>query len=158
MRFEAAGFGILLVGLAFRHIRRRFQFVVVIGRSMSPTFNHGDLVIGRRHITTVSRGDVIVFRIYPGDYEDGRDPGSAWLSRRVKRVVATQGHDAPGPLRYKLTQGHNGLVPPGHVAVAGDNPHSESSADFGYVEIERVESVVVRRLGRRTLSVPTVGT
>jgi hypothetical protein len=38
------------------------------------------------------------------------------------------------------------VVPEGHVALAGDGERSASSAQFGYVSLERIESLVMRRL------------
>ena len=130
---------------------------------MSPTFRDGDLVVGRRRVPAVSRGDAVVFTIYPSDYRNdvrrasdvppnrivlpgGTQGDEEWLSKRLKRVVAVAGDPAPATLPPALQGRHDGLVPAGHIAVAGDNPKSEGSAQFGYVQIERVESVVVRRL------------
>jgi signal peptidase I len=130
-------------------MRSQLQFALVVGESMSPTFNHGDVVIGRRRIAVVSRGDAVIFRVEPSDYGDRGSAGeqySAWLTRRVKRTVAVPGDRAPTSLPEVLRQQHGGRVPVGHIAVAGDNPHSEGSAQFGYVGVERVESVVLGRL------------
>jgi signal peptidase I len=158
MRFAVAVFSVVSLAVLLASVRRRFQFVVVTGGSMRPTFHHGDLLVGRRNVTTLSRGDAVVFRVYPSDYPNLRDPRSAWLSRRVKRVVATSGDRAPAALPPTLRQRHDGVVPPGYFAVAGDNPNSEGSAEFGYVAVDRVDSVVVRRLRRSVVSDPEIGT
>lgn len=118
---------------------------------MSPTFHHGDLVIGRRDFPAVSAGEAVIFRVEPTDYGDDAAAAvqsSAWLGRRVKRVIAVAGDFAPTSLPQGFQRQAGGRVPAGHVAVAGDNPHSEGSAQFGYVGIERVESVVLGRLRR----------
>jgi signal peptidase I len=135
--------------VAMRCVRSQFQFARVVGESMSPTFHHGDLVIGRRHIPGVSRGDAVIFRVESSDFGDDGSAvwqGSTWLSRRVKRIVAVAGDRPPASLPQGFQRQAGGRVPAGHVAVAGDNPHSEGSAQFGYVGVERVESVVIGRL------------
>lgn len=147
MRFAVAVLGVVSLVSVLAGLRRRYQFVVVTGGSMAPTFQHGDLVVGRRKVSAISKGDAVVFRVYPTDYDNLEHP-ETWLSRRVKRVVATSGDRAPITLPPTLRREHHGLVPIGHFAVAGDNPNSEGSAQFGYVAIDRIESVVVRRLRR----------
>jgi signal peptidase I len=145
-------FGGMGLAVALRCVRGQLQFALVVGESMSPTFHHGDLVIGRRRVVSVTRGDAIIFSVEPSDHGDSGDglpadeQGSARLRRRLKRIVAIEGDQAPSSLPQILRQRHHGRVPPGHVAVAGDNPHSEGSAQLGYVEVEQVESVVIGRL------------
>lgn len=129
---------------AVRLLRREFQFVVVRGESMAPSLRHGDLVLGRRRIRTVSTGDVVVFPVFPDDYEDGLFRGPPL--RRVKRVVAVAGDPAPASLPASLRRLCDGAVPDGHVALAGDALVSEGSAQFGYIGVERIESTVIRRL------------
>lgn len=143
------GFGGAGLAVAMRCLRSRFQFARVVGGSMSPTFHHGDLVIGRRGVAAASRGAAVIFRIESGDYGEDASAGgqsSAWLNRRVKRIVAVAGDRAPAEVPQGFQQQGGGRVPAGHVAVAGDNPHSEGSAQFGYVRLERIESVVIGRL------------
>jgi signal peptidase I len=131
-------------------LRRKFQFVVVCGESMAPTLHHGDLVLGRRRVPAVSTGDLVVFPVFPDDYEDGVLPGRPW--RRVKRVVAVAGDSAPSSLPASLRRLYDGAVPEGHVALDGDALVSEGSAQFGYIGVERIESTVVRRLRRGNAS------
>lgn len=156
--------GVAAVAVAARRLRRRFQFVVVTGESMNPAFHHGDLVIGRRQPLAVSKGDAIVFAVDPGHYVHDSNSVSfgdrperlllavgrnqVWLPRRLKRIIAVGGDPAPASLPMALTEQHGGVVPRDHIAVAGDNPNSEGSAQFGYVELAHVESVVIGRLRR----------
>lgn len=163
---RAAVLAIAGLTIAMTQLRRRFQFAVVNGESMNPTFRHGDLVVGRRDVAILIAGDAIVFTIHPSDYRQTVGPeetddapkrivlprdglGRTWLGKRLKRVIAVAGDPAPLGLPETLRRRHGGLVPAGHVAVAGDNPLSEGSAQFGYVDVRRVESVVIRRLQRR---------
>ncbi len=131
--------------LIVRRLRRVFQFIVVNGESMRPTLRHGDLLVGKRRIASVSRGDVVVFTVHPDDYGDRELAAPA---RRVKRIVAVAGDRAPAMLPERLRRQHGEVVPDGHVALAGDALVSEGSAQFGYIDVMRVESVVVRRLRR----------
>lgn len=143
--------------LAVMCARREFQFAVVTGESMSPTFHHGDLIIGRRHTGALARGDVVVFTIDRSDFEElGRR--ASWdaeaeptgLNRRVKRIVAIAGERAPASLPRVLRERHGGRVPLRHIAVAGDSPNSQGSAQLGFIDVDRVESVVISRLRRRS--------
>jgi signal peptidase I len=142
---ESSLFATVAVALIVIRVRRAFQFVVVTGESMQPTFGPGDLVVGRRREGSLARGDVVVFPVYSDDYYD-RIPSEG--SRRVKRITAVAGDCAPANLPERLRRLHNGLVPYGHVALAGDAAVSEGSSEFGYINIERIESVIVRRLRR----------
>ena len=132
--------------MSVRHLRREFQFVVVNGDSMNPTFQHGDLVVARRRVPSVSRGDAVVFTVNRSDYEDQR---SSVAGRRLKRIVAVGGDRAPELLPEALRRRHGGSVPRGHIALAGDAPVSEGSAQFGYINVARIESVVIGRVRRR---------
>lgn len=133
--------------LVVRHVRQEFQFIVVSGGSMAPTLRHGDLVVGRRRFVAVSRGDVVVFAVRPSDYGENRITVTS--GRRVKRVVAVAGDHAPTSLPEALRQRHDGIVPAGHMSLAGDARVSEGSTEFGYIDVQRVESVVIRRLWKR---------
>lgn len=126
-------------------LRREYQVARVRGASMTPTLRDGEVVLGRRRFSSVLRGSVVVFE--PRD-ETGRHerPGDGF-TRRIKRVVAIAGDSAPP----WLTEGGNleAVVPEGHVALDGDSQRSSSSAQFGYVPVTDIESVVVRRLATR---------
>ena len=137
---------------------------------MSPAFGHGDLVVGRRGVVPIERGTAVVFSVdrqayeavldptappdRPGRVVYGRGEDPTALTRRLKRVIAVGGCPAPTVLPRHLREKYGGLVPPGHIAVAGDNPNSEGSAQFGYVALERVESVILGRLRRRRSAHP----
>lgn len=102
----------------------------VAGDSMRPTLRDRDLVLTvparSRRLTD---GQVVVVR-------DPRDP----TRRTIKRVAALAGELA------SLPDGP-GEVPPGHVAVVGDDPtRSTDSRTYGPVAADLVERHVIARL------------
>jgi signal peptidase I len=48
----------------------------------------------------------------------------------IKRVAARAGEPVPEEFRAAVA---DGVVPPGHLLVRGDNPTSNDSRTFGYV-------------------------
>ena len=94
--------------------------VTVRGNSMSPTLIDGQRLLARRLRRDPRRGEVIVFRV-PDDQ----------LAHRIKRVAAVAGDPLPDWLAPTLPDVSH--VPPGHVAVAGDNARSQDSRQLGLV-------------------------
>lgn len=119
-------------------IRRRWMVVAVVGTSMAPALQPGDVVLARRcDPAGLSVGDVVVLAPPDGtDRPPGRRPRGerTWL---VKRVAAVPG----APLPFDPT----GTVPPRTVAVLGDNGGHDSRT-FGPLPFDRVLGVVVRQL------------
>jgi signal peptidase I len=109
----------------------RLRIAVVDGPSMAPTLRDRDRVLVlRTRPPNVHRGDVVVVA-------QRTRSGSRWI---VKRVAALPGDPAPAGLPGPR-------VPPGMLVLLGDNPQwSVDSRDFGYVPVERVFGVAVRRL------------
>jgi signal peptidase I len=107
------------------------RIAIVTGPSMAPTFLDGDRVLVRRtRPAAVRRGDVALVALPTGN-------GTGWV---VKRVAALPGDPAPPDLPGPH-------VPPGMLVLLGDNPPASiDSRDFGYVPIERLFGVVVRKL------------
>jgi signal peptidase I len=106
----------------------------VVGSSMAPTFTDGQRVWAF-HRRRYAVGDVIVF-VVPADAPGGGD-GPAW---RIKRVCAVAGDPAPDWM-----PGAEEVVPPGTVAVVGDNPVSQDSRQLGWI---RTTAVLGRVWGR----------
>ncbi|WP_284466923.1 S26 family signal peptidase [Actinomadura madurae] len=139
------GAGIAAAGglLALRWGQRSLVVVTVHGTSMMPTLRDGDRVLVRRRpLPHVRRGDIVVLeppldgRYLPGPA--GPD-GRTW---NVKRVAALPGDDLPSGV-----PGASGdTVPPGALAVLGDNPDSIDSRHRGLFSGDRLLGVVVRRL------------
>jgi signal peptidase I len=118
-------------------VRRSYVIVKVAGASMMPTYRDGERVIARRMRGQELRTrDVIAF-VPPAAYQRQEDP-----TYRIKRIVAVAGDPIPHWLREPGRQ-----VPPGKLVVLGDNPNSEDSRRYGYVDVPAVIAIV--RAGRR---------
>lgn len=107
------------------------RIAVVNGPSMAPTLRDSDRVLVRRvRRRSLRRGDVVLAAM-------PTPAGTGWI---IKRLAALPGDPAP-----KVLAGPN--VPDGMVVLLGDNPQSSvDSRDFGYVPVERLFGVVVRRV------------
>ena len=103
----------------------------VVGDSMRPTLRDGDLVLTVPvWFRDLTKGQVVVVR-------DPRDP----TRQTIKRVAALAGDLA------SLPDGPS-EVPPGHVAVVGDDPtRSTDSRTYGPVAADLVERHVMLRWG-----------
>ncbi|GHJ43347.1 hypothetical protein Cs7R123_06890 [Catellatospora sp. TT07R-123] len=109
---------------------RRLVLVTVSGGSMEPTLHDGDrLLVRRARSASLSPGRLVVLRRPPGMATTG-----PWI---VKRVYALPGQRGPGT---------DAVVPPGYVAVVGDNPHSQDSRQLGPLPAASLLGVVIRRL------------
>ncbi len=112
-------------------LRSRLRVVVVVGPSMLPTLREHDRVLVRRARPSAVRVDDVVLVAQPGTTRTG------WI---VKRVAALPGDPAPAGLTGPR-------VPTGMLVLLGDNAdRSVDSRDFGYVPVERLFGVVVRKL------------
>lgn len=118
-------------------LRRRYVVITVRGESMTPTYQPGDRLLVRRSGTDrVRRGTCLVFA--------DREVHGQWL---VKRAIAVPGDPVPLAQIPRLSDRSGTRVPPGHVAVLGDNPaRSHDSRFFGYVRSDQVLGVVLRRM------------
>lgn len=138
------------LALAFVVVRLRGRFVVVDveGNSMEPILSFDDRLMVRRVRPAALRvGDIVVFE---RPYRNGEGDPWAWrpvkpdLSDRywlVKRLAALPGDPAPPEV-----PGAGATVPPATVAVLGDNRDASiDSRSFGFVPLERVLGVAVRR-------------
>ena len=164
-------FVILLLSLAAAAgvvvARRRFVVIRVAGTSMVPTYQPGDRVLLRRGgRAALRRGQVVVFRRLPpvgrgspdgmrspdgvgspdGTGRSGRPAGlrdSDWL---IKRIAAMPGDTVPDQVAAGVRAGPGDLVPAGRLVVLGDGPISADSRHWGYLPVNNVLGVVIRRL------------
>lgn len=127
----------LVFGAGIAWLRGRWLVVTVDGRSMLPTFADGQrLVVRRRGLADVRRGDVVVLKPPP----ETAVPG-VW---NVKRVGALPGDPVPaGVAGHRPGQ----RVPPGFLAVFGDNVDSADSRQRGLFRGDGLLGVVVRPFG-----------
>jgi signal peptidase I len=129
-------------------LRRRFVVVDVEGNSMEPTVGFDDRLVVRRVRPGALRvGDIVVFERPYRDVPDGPwawrpvAPERHWL---IKRLAALPGDPAPSDV-----PGSGATVPRAAVAVLGDNRDASiDSREFGYVPVDRVLGVAVRRYGQ----------
>lgn len=122
---------VALAGALVWSVRRRYLVITVLGHSMMPTLRHGQKLVARRRRgnVPVQRAQIIVFvPPVPGEHCFHSD-----LAYRVKRIVAIAGDPAPPWLPRMAGDSTLLRVPPGMVAVLGDNPRSEDSRDYGCV-------------------------
>ncbi|MEO7734529.1 MAG: S26 family signal peptidase [Kofleriaceae bacterium] len=112
--------------------RRRYLLVTVVGHSMAPTLHNGQRLLARR-TQRVRRADIIAFLPPPSHRHD------ASLVYRVKRVIAIAGDPTP------VWLGADPRVPAGKLVVLGDNPDSEDSRHYGYVDQAAIVAVITDR-------------
>jgi signal peptidase I len=110
--------------------RRRYLVVSVVGNSMLPTLHDGQRLLARRR-QRARRGDVVAF-LPPAGHRHFAD-----LAHRVKRVAAIAGDPVPPWL-----DAADPRVPDGKLVVLGDNPNSEDSRHYGYVDEAAIVGVV----------------
>jgi len=103
--------------------------VTVRGNSMSPTLHDGQRLLARRLRRSPRRREVIVFRV--------PDPE---LPHRIKRVAAVAGDPVPDWLAPAMPDVPQ--VPPGFVAVEGDNARSQDSRQLGLVDCRDIVGAV----------------
>jgi signal peptidase I len=130
--------------------RRRYVVVTVAGHSMMPTLRDGQRLIARRtrRSERLARGQIIVF-VPPVLPVPIAERFTSDVVYRVKRIVAIAGDPAP-PWLPALVGGQTLVrVPPGMVAVLGDNPRSADSREYGCVP-ERAILALVGRAARET--------
>jgi len=135
------GVPVAAIAAALLWLRRHHMIVTVFGSSMSPTFHSGQRLLARRVRSGAGcrRGDAVVFLLTAKQLEH-RAPGDP--PHRVKRVAAVAGDPVPDWLRLALGSAATDRIPPGHVAVAGDNARSQDSRHLGFVETRAIVAVV----------------
>jgi len=130
----------LVLAAALVVVRRRYLYVTVVGHSMMPTLRDGERVLARR-ARRVRRGDIVAF-VPPAGHSYFPE-----LVHRVKRAVAIAGDTMPPAVAAALGIPAGGRVPSGKLVVLGDNPHSEDSRHYGFVDEATVIAVISRAPG-----------
>lgn len=126
-RVAASMATVVAAAFVMRHV---YCIAIVRGQSMQPTLFDGERVLVRRaRSTRYEVGQVIVFEKARLDM-----PGNpAW---RIKRVAAVAGD--PVPYGMVGAESSGVTVPPGYLAVRGDNQRSETSEHIGYVQLDAI--------------------
>jgi signal peptidase I len=136
-----ASAGLIALMIALRGwLARRWIVVTVEGHSMSPTLRHGQRVVARRRspLDVCEHGDIAVFEV-----PDVRVRAASGGPRhRVKRIAALAGDPVPSWARPALG---DGLVPPGHVVVSGDNARSQDSRHLGFIDQAAIVAILPAR-------------
>jgi len=135
---------LVAAGVAVFAVRRRFVLATVEGYSMTPTLRPGDrLLVRRTSLSRLTAGDLVV--VEPDERMAAPGPRRS-TGYVVKRLAAIPGDPVP-----EQVPSANGRVPPGRMAILGDNPGaSRDSRDYGLVAQDRLVGVVVRALGPRS--------
>ncbi|MFC5661707.1 S26 family signal peptidase [Kitasatospora misakiensis] len=128
-----------------RLLGRWLLLVTVRGRSMEPALRDGEVVLARRRRGRSGArpqvGQVVVLPIQLPDGARLVGPVAEGDGLWVKRVAALPGHPIPAGV-----PGHPGPVPPGRIAVLGDNAAvSTDSRAVGLVPLDAVVAVVFGR-------------
>ncbi|MET7336811.1 S26 family signal peptidase [Nonomuraea sp. NPDC005650] len=142
-----APIAVLAAGLVVA--RRRFVVVRISGASMLPTYRTGDRVLVRRTTGAgVRRGQVVVLQtaLPGGKWRTEPLPAPEAARWFIKRAVAVPGDPVPVQVMARVGASPGDTVPAGRLVVLGDGPVSEDSRVWGYVPVDRVLGVVVRRL------------
>jgi signal peptidase I len=125
---------LIIFGLLALVFTANFRVVVIEGRSMEPTYHHGERVLMTWNywlFGAIRKGDVVVIDL----------PGGA---RLVKRVVALGGEEVPRPYWGPAIWRMGTRVPPDHVYVVGDNLlYSEDSRQHGAFPMSWVRGKIV---------------
>ncbi|MFF5209763.1 S26 family signal peptidase [Streptosporangium sp. NPDC000396] len=128
---------------------RRFVVATVSGPSMESAYSDGDQVLARPVAPRrIRAGQVVV--VLP-EYEGVPRRRRQGRQLLIKRVAAVPGDPVPGGLGPALAEAAGSPVPDGRLVLLGDNPeHSVDSRQEGFVDIDRVRGVVIRRLSDAT--------
>lgn len=143
---------ILFLGIVDRFF---FSIIQVEGRSMEPTFNHGDIIaLSRMGIRegSLSRGEVVLFnhgsRLYvkrilglPGELVEIRD-GDIYINGKIVKNAFTMEHT----YAYNIDKWDLDV---GEYFVVGDNRNKDLSRDsriFGPIKIDEIKGKYIFKL------------
>jgi signal peptidase I len=129
----------ILLVLSAWYLRARYLVITIDGSSMEPTYVEGDRVLVRRTSPRrLRRGAVVVL-----DNPFGPGIVSQWV---IKRAAGLPGDPVP-PGEYPAVNAEGGVVPAGRLLLRADNHGGGDSRTLGYVNIDTLIGIVVRRLG-----------
>lgn len=132
-----SGFGVVLIvifGLVI-FFKTNFEYVIVSGNSMEPTFADKDRILTSRAywlVGGIKKGDVVI------THNPESDDPKAYLIKRVHAMAGETVDFLNVPESHRLSDGEY-VVPPGQIYVIGDNRSvSEDSRKFGPIELNEV--------------------
>ena len=139
MKRKAAitGFGAVLLAIfgLVLFFKTNFEYVIVSGKSMEPTFMDKDKILTSRAywlIGAIKDGDVVVVKSPEAEDRKG------YLIKRVHRMGGETVDFLNVPESHRLADGEY-VVPPDSIFVIGDNRSvSEDSRKFGPVKLKDV--------------------
>ncbi len=122
--------------------KTNFEYVIVSGNSMEPTFQNGDKILTSRAywlVGGIKDGDVVVVKTPP------QEGGKGHLIKRVHRMSGEKVDFLNVPEDWRLSEGEY-VVPEDSVFVIGDNRSvSEDSRKFGPVKMNQILGKFVLR-------------
>jgi signal peptidase I len=123
-------------------VRRHLLVIHVVGDSMAPVYASRDRLLVRR-TRRLRVGDVVIAHHREGGRRDaGSEPlATTWL---VKRLAALPGDPVPRPVVPAVGEHRN--VPAGMAVLLGERPDSADSRSWGFVPLDDIAGVVLRRL------------
>lgn len=122
-------------------LRRYFSVVRVRGASMTPAFRPGEtLLVRNKPGDRIRVGAVVILRA--PDLGPLSDLRGKWL---IKRISALPGDAVPESAREAT--GGTPVVPGGMFTVSADNPDGTDSRRMGFLLIEQISGLVLRKLG-----------
>lgn len=122
--------------------KTNFEYVIVSGNSMEPTFNNQDKILTSRAYWLVGKirdGDVVVIKT------PENEGGKGYIIKRVHRMAGETVDFLNVPESHRLADGEY-VVPEDSVYVIGDNRSvSEDSRKFGPVKMNQILGKFVLR-------------
>lgn len=144
----------IAVGIAFICSRYFYQFLLIQGESMSPTYHHLQMVVLDKRNAVYDRGDVIAFRCVdldavlvkriagiPGD-EVWIDGGTLYINGSLSHIYDTPGiFEYAGLLEKPLKLGTS------QYCVIGDNVSQSKNSRYTEVGVVAEASIIGRVVG-----------
>lgn len=143
-KMAITGFSVVLLAIfgLVVFFKANFEYVIVSGNSMEPTFHDKDKILTSRAfwlVGGIKDGDVVVVKNPESDSEKD------YIIKRVHRSAGEKVDFLNVPESHRLSDGEY-VVPPNSIYVIGDNRAvSEDSRKFGPVDKKNILGKFVLR-------------